>query len=351
MFALASCDPPPKDGETATRGTAEETDTDAGSSTGGESETGGAGEFVGDCPDAQWVSMLRRDRDIVSLAIDSRRHVHVREFDARVLDLDLSGQLAASVDLGEDDANVIIGGIDDQDKTYALATKSGPEQPGAWLRKYDVGLELEWEVELGTEHDVVGAPLVAADGSVVVNRGDLLAMYDASGDLVWERTNPDFMLVQGINAQGAMVAILPPMKVVRAVAPDGSSLWEREWGEHWNYNFVGIDDDGNVVAVDGHGVVRFAADGTLMWERGEAELGMRTLAAAMNHAGELAVLGAPVEGAGTVLKLSTTGEIVATRNCSRVSGTHVALDDDGRLYLGGYTLDDARYYWFVTAFE
>ncbi|PCC71789.1 hypothetical protein SAMN02745121_03141 [Nannocystis exedens] len=321
--------------------------------------SGGSGSELG-CADVRWTHDVAKFSSIRDLVVDARGHVRATESEPdlfRVLDLDPLGVEVAPLEVATADGGVQWGGVDGEGNVVLRVDENGAQFPRDWLRKYSVEGALLWEVEFASTTDgfVLGAPVPGPDGSVVVTRAGSIVLLDAAGSVVWKQPNPDFMQAFARNSAGVTVAVVLSTRRVRSLGPDGALLWEVEWGqEALQDRFLAVDAAGGVVVGETlHGLARFSGDGTLEWEKSEAEVGVRIDGLAMNEAGQVAVLGDPDEPSpSVVVRLGPDGAEVGRRACAQLTGERVAIDGAGQVTVAGYDFlsGNGQYDWWVVAF-
>ncbi|WAS94786.1 PQQ-binding-like beta-propeller repeat protein [Nannocystis punicea] len=365
LGVLSACNP--QGGDTATAGeSAGSTEPSPGESSTGGSETstdapttsGGSGDELG-CADVRWAHDVPKLHTLMDLAVDSRGHVRATESEPgtfRVLDLDPQGVELAPLEVSTPEVSARWGGVDGEGNVLLQVEQSTPQAQRDWVRKYSVDGALLWEVEfdLASDGGVLGRPIPGPDGSTVVTHTSSLVALDSAGSVAWKQPNPDFMQAFARSSAGVTAAVVLTTRKVRALGPDGAQLWEVEWGkEALTERFVGVDAAGGVVIGEQlNGLARFSSDGALEWERTEAEVGVTIGALAMNEAGQIAVLGHPIEpnGPPTAVRLGPDGAEVGRRACAELASELVAIDDSGRITVAGYDFDDGQYDWWVVAF-
>lgn len=341
--------------------------------TGLDTETGGA---VGPpaCPGARWLATVPVAGDPSAAAVDSRGHVltldlaadswDVREFDA-------TGVLVNTVAVGDSAAQLAWGGVDAADSWY-VGLRQGAGLPTRVVRKFAVGGVMAWERDLGpaaNEEAFLPALAVAPDGATVVTEWwfddddhTRLVKHDAAGVLVWDKPGPPLLQVLDMNVQGAMAAVRfnDFGGEVRGLGSDAATLWTQDrWilDAHW----AAIDPAGGVLlgapTVQLHiGATRYAPDGTILWDHEVTPTGSTNDSFddfAVNAAGEMAISSRADEwGVVYVAKLDAAGELVAVHPCTpSFSGTRVAIDDAGAVYLIGGGFDGSSSVQFVAAFD
>jgi len=172
---------------------------------------------------------------------------------------------------------------------------------GLFVAKFDPGGNLVWQRTWGDSGHFSRAVEVAADGSVYVGGGTfafgvgqadaLLLKFAPDGTIVWARTwggpSREDVADVAIGADGGIYMVGETGSFfwndafIVKFAPDGTLLWQRDWGTMgavtpnssaaWG---VGTAHDGSVyitgtssMADRSMVVVKFDADGTLLWER------------------------------------------------------------------------------------
>lgn len=327
--------------------------TGGGEGTGADTEMPGAG--LG-CVDTRWIYEVRGLGEIHDFAVDSRGHVRMEHAPEagiyRVHDIGLTGWPGRELEFETELESLDWAGVDDQNNLYLRFEAKDGSRDG--LRKFAVDGALVWEV--ASDPALNGYPVIAPDGAAVVTRDSSILKYDAGGKLVWELPNPEYLRVRAINAAGVAVAVVGVSKQVRALGPDGATLWESTWGvEALTDHYYGIAGSGEVVVGEMYnGIARFAADGGLLWERSEDQLGISSITAmTMNAAGQVAVVGTRPKAATAVFTVDAAGEIGAPRGCPGLTIEAVALDEAGEIYVAGYDYnsDNGQQDWFVVAFD
>ncbi|HEY0137134.1 MAG TPA: PQQ-binding-like beta-propeller repeat protein [Nannocystis sp.] len=361
LVLLAACDdasgPPATTGEeSSSTGSGDETST----GTGGEDIDGPA------CASARWLLVEPRSDDISAIAVDSRGHVRfaapIVPNEYRIVDIDAAGAIAADPRFDSEAALVRFAGVTPDNGILVRFSDRGETDPRSWLRKFDVAGAQVWQTDLGPYPDAnLGATFAAPDGSTIVGVQVVSAAlytirkYDPAGALVWEVPVSDaYLFPNSINAAGFIAAAQPFSPRLMVLRPDGSTLWDLAFDVP-GFDRARIDVAGNIVATSSDGnLMRFSADGALLWEKTPADLPVALSSISdwtINQSGEIAIIGtSKATHRDTAFKLSPAGELASTVTCERVFISQVVLDEAGALYLGGSHFRNGAYDAVMAAF-
>ena len=262
----------------------------------------------------------------------------------------------------------------------------------ALLVKFDANGALLWQRTWGgTQGEIAFGVAVSGDGASVYITGQTLSFgagfldafvvkFDASGNLVWQRTwgGP-------INETGQAVAVAGDGSVYVAgdgnsffgndaillkFAADGTLIWERDWrgGTSLSDDSGGLGvataRDGSVYMagrslIAGRGqrgaFVKFAADGNVVWERTWGSGTDAAVGVAVARDGTVFMTGNTGFGVGggdafVVRFVAATGRAVDAATWGGVdneSGESIAVASDGSVYVAG--LASATPYTFASA--
>lgn len=276
------------------------------------------------------------------------------------------------------DGSIYVAGSSDNSK--ALLVKFAPNGALLWQRTWG-----------GTQSEIAFGVAVSGDGASVYITGQTLSFgagfldaflvkFDASGNLVWQRTwgGP-------INETGQAVAVAGDGSVYVAgdgnsffgndaillkFAADGTLIWQRDWR-----GGASLSDDsaalGVATALDGSvymagrsliagrgqrgALVKFTPDGNVVWERTWGSGTDAALGVTIASDGTIFMTGNTGFGSGggdafVVRFLATTGRAVAAATWGGIdneSGESIAVASDGSVYVAG--LASAPPYTFARA--
>jgi uncharacterized delta-60 repeat protein len=266
--------------------------------------------------------------------------------------------------------------------SLALLVKFDPNGALLWQRTWGGTLGLG-ETALGVAVSGDGASIYITGQTLSFGAGNIdafLAKFDASGNLVWQRTwgGP-------INETGQAVAVAGDGSVYVAgdgnsffgndaillkFAADGTLIWQRDWraatGQNDESAALGVATaaDGSVymagrALIAGSGqngaLVKFTPDGSVVWERTWGSGLDAALGVAVAPDGTIVMTGNTGFGTGggdafMVRFLATTGKAVDAATWGGVdneSGEAIAVAPDGSVYVAG--LASAPPYTFARA--
>jgi uncharacterized delta-60 repeat protein len=276
------------------------------------------------------------------------------------------------------DGSVYVAGSSDNSK--ALLVKFDPNGALLWQRTWGGTLG---ETALGVATSGDGASVYIIGQTLSFGAGNIdafLVKFDASGNLVWQRTwgGP-------INETGQAVAVAGDGSVYVAgdgnsffgndaillkFAADGTLIWQRDWraatGQNDESAALGVATapDGSIymtgrALIAGSGqngaLVKFTPDGSVVWERTWGSGLDAALGVTVAPDGTMVMTGNTGFGSGggdafVVRFLATTGRAIDAATWGGVdneSGESIAVASDGSVYVAG--LASAPPYTFARA--
>jgi uncharacterized delta-60 repeat protein len=276
------------------------------------------------------------------------------------------------------DGSVYVVGTSDNSK--ALLVKFDPNGTLIWQRTWGGTLG---EAGLGIAVSGDGASVYITGQTLSFGAGNIdafLVKFDASGNLVWQRTwgGPINETAQAVTVAGdgsVYVAgdgnsFFGNDAILLKFAADGTLIWQRDWrgatGQNDESAALGVATapDGNVymtgrALIAGSGqngaLVKFTADGSVVWERTWGSGLDAALGVTVAPDGTILMTGNTGFGSGggdafMVRFLAATGKAVDAATWGGVdneSGESIAVASDGSVYVAG--LASAPPYTFAKA--